>query len=355
MTYIAQLEPEIMLSQFLVHPPVGFDAECAPSGMPCFVAPFDLLTTADAALRQRVTRLPGFRRWGGLLRWRTRFAGCTVTEFAPLPADVPARQLADELLDLYRRDCALLVFKDLAPNSPLLDAAAIDHVEAFAQQCKAGGCVLLEGMPLAWVPIDFESIDVYLARLSHSRRKNIRRKLRSREALKIDCVQTGAAMFDDDAVLAEFYALYCNVYTQSEIHFDLLGAAFFSALLRDSASNGLVFTYRHAGELIGWNLCYEYAGKLIDKYIGLAYPQAREQNLYVVSWMENLEYARRKGLSHYVAGWTDADVKRQLGAQFSTTRHAVYVRNPLLRFIFRRLSHLFESDPLQPHVATDPT
>jgi hypothetical protein len=69
--------------------------------------------------------------------------------------------------------------------------------------------------------------------------------------------------------------------------------------------------------------------------------------------MENLEYARRNGLTHYVAGWTDAGIKRQLGAQFSMTRHAVYVRNPLLRFAFRRLSHLFESDPLQPHAVTD--
>jgi predicted N-acyltransferase len=354
MAYIAQLEPEILLSQFLVHPPLGFHAECTPSGMPCFVAPFDLLTTADTALRQRVTRLPGYRLWGRWLHWRTRFAGCTVTEFAPLPADVPARQLADELLDSYSGDCALLVIKDIAQDSPLLDAAAIDHAEAFAQQCEKRGCVLLEGMALAWVPIDFESIDAYLGRLSHSRRKGIRRKLRSRDALSIDCVRTGAAMFDDDAVLAEFHALYSNVYAQSEIHFDLLSAAFFRGLLRDSASAGLVFTYRYAGSLIGWNLCYEHDGKLIDKYIGFAYPQAREHNLYVVSWMENLEYARRNGLSHYVAGWTDADIKRQLGAHFSTTRHAVYVRNPLVRFAFRRLSHLFESDPLQPHTVTDP-
>ncbi|MDQ6648186.1 MAG: GNAT family N-acetyltransferase, partial [Pseudomonadota bacterium] len=191
--------------------------------------------------------------------------------------------------------------------------------------------------------------------LSHSRRKNIRRKLRAHDGLDIDCIRTGAAMFHDDAVLAEFHTLYRNVYDQSEIHFDLLGAAFFRALLQDSTSAGLVFTYRHGGALIGWNLCYEHDGKLVDKYIGFAYPQAHEHSLYVVSWMENLEYARRKGLSHYVAGWTDPDIKRQLGAQFSITRHAVYVRNPVLRFAFRRLSHLFEGDPLQPHAAMEPT
>ncbi len=349
MTYIAQLEPESLLNQFLAHPPVGFLAERAPSGMPSFVAPFDLLTTADDALRRRITRLPGYRYWGRLLRWRTRFAGCTVTEFAPLPAGVAPDLLADELLRRYRADCALLVVKDIAHHSPLLDAADNAQADAFAQACEARGCVLLDGMALAYVPIDFPSTDDYLARLSHSRRKSIRRKLRSREALVIECLPTGAACFEDEAVLAGYYALYRQVYAQSEIHFDLLSEAFFRAVLRDATSGGLVFTYRHRGELIGWNLCYEHRHMLVDKYVGFAYPQAREHNLYVVSWMENLEYARRRGLRHYVAGWTDSQIKRQLGAHFCTTRHAVYVRHRLLRWAFRRLSHRFESEPLQPH------
>jgi predicted N-acyltransferase len=110
---------------------------------------------------------------------------------------MPASQVADQLIDQYRRDCALMVIKDIAPDSPLLDTAAIEHAEAFARQCEARGCVLLDGMALAWVAIDFESTDAYLARLSHSRRKNIRRKLRSREGLSIDCLRTGSAVFND--------------------------------------------------------------------------------------------------------------------------------------------------------------
>lgn len=128
------------------------------------------------------------------------------------------------------------------------------------------------------------------------------------------------------------------------MHFDELSRGFFAALLRDGASGGIVFEYRHAGELIGWNLCFEHGGQLIDKYIGFAYPQAREHNLYFVSWIVNLEHALARGLSHYVAGWTDPEVKAQLGARFTFTRHAVYIRNPLLRALGRRFSHLFESD-----------
>lgn len=354
MSYHAQLEPDSLLRQFLAHPPQGFQTGVTTSGMPTFVAPLDLLTTADDAVRRRVTGLPGHARWGRLLCWRTRFFGCTATEFAPLPRQIPPDALAHELIAGHGQDCALLVVKDIAQSSPLLDATDERRAAAFARALQAEGCILLDGMALAWVPIDFDSEDDYLARLSHSRRKSIRRKLRARSRLRVDIWPTGSPRFGDEDLLARIHALYENVYAQSEIHFDHLTAGYLRALLRDGASGGVVFAYHAGDELIGWNLCYEYAGKLVDKYIGLAYPAAREHNLYFVSWMENLDYARRRGLSHYVAGWTDAEVKRQLGARFSHTRHAVYVRNGLLRWVFRRIAHRFENGAVQSLPTTEP-
>jgi predicted N-acyltransferase len=344
MSFIAQLEPDALLTHFMSHPPIGFAVETSPQGMPCFVAPFDLLTTADNALRQRVTALPLYRWWGRALRWRTRFAGTTVSEYAPLPRTVSPIALAQGLKAAYARECKLLIVKDIAQDSPLLSDADNAQARAFASACEAEGYVLLEGQALAWVPIDFASGDDYLSRLSSGRRKNIRRKLRSRADLEIEIVRTGDARFDDDATLWEFYTLFDNVYAQSEIHFDRLSEDFFRALLRDPQTDGVVFVYRHAGRMIGWNLCYEEGGKLIDKYIGFAYPQAREHNLYFVSWMQNLDYARQRGLTHYVAGWTDPEVKSFLGARMTFTRHAVYARNPLLRALLRRLGGHFESD-----------
>lgn len=344
MPFIEQLEPDALLQAFMQHPPLGFAVERSAQGMPCFVAPFDLLTTADDALRQRITRLPGYRWWGRWLRWRTRFAGTTVSEYAPLPPGVSPAALARGLKQAYGRECRLLIVKDLAQDSPLLDAAGNAHAAEFAAACEAEGYVLLEGQALAWVPIDFASDDEYLARLSSGRRKNIRRKLRSRADLEVEIVPVGDARFHDEATLASFQALFDNVYEQSEVHFDRLSADFFRAVLRDAGSGGVVFVYRHAGEMIGWNLCFEHDGKLIDKYVGFAYPQAREHNLYFVSWMHNLDYARQRGLSHYVAGWTDPQVKSFLGASMTMTRHAVYARNPLLRALLRRLGGHFESD-----------
>ncbi|MBB1648150.1 MAG: GNAT family N-acetyltransferase [Delftia acidovorans] len=342
-----QLEPPGLLAQFAAHPPEGF-ALLQDWPAPAFTAPFDLLTTADDALKARLLSLPGGGWLSRRLRLSTDFVGTTVSEYAVLPMGTPAAQQAAALRARAGRRM-LTIVKDLPQDSPLLPDADNAHARALALALADAGFILVEGQALAHVPIDFSSLDEYLARLSRSRRQNLRRKLRSRAQLQVQRIPTGAA-FADDARVDAYYALFDAVYAQSEIHFDRLTRDFFAALLRDAGNGGTVFEYRALqddgtpGALLGWNLCFEHGGKLIDKYIGLSYPAAREANLYFVSWMVNLEYAIERGLSHYVAGWTDPEVKAQLGASFTFTQHAVFIRNPLLRALGRRFAGHFESD-----------
>lgn len=347
--YHALLEPPALIRHFLAHPPTDdfggtFQASTMPSGTPAFVARFDLLTTADDELRRRLSRLPLFRWWSRLLRPRTCFIGTTVSEYALLPRGADADALVREWRAAPAARQPFLIVKDLPQESPLLDQASNAAARAVAGACEREGFVLLEGQALAWVPIDFESTDDYLARLSAGRRKDIRRKLRARAQLEIAEIPTGDACFADPAVREEFYARYLEVYAQSEIHFDRLGRGFFDALLQDASCGGLVVTYRHEGELIGWNLCFVVGDALVDKYVGFRYPQAREHNLYFVSWMHNLDVALRRELCCYVAGWTDPEIKSYLGARFTFTRHAVRPRSRLLRALLQRVSRHFESD-----------
>lgn len=348
MLFACQLEPDGLIKAFAAHPPQGFallDGGGPAGGTPpVFSASFDLLTTVEPALKKRVASLPLFRHWSRWLRVHTAFVGTTVSEYALLPHAGAARSVVDGLLRRWGGDFKLMIVKDLPAASPLLGAADNARAEALAQACVDAGCVLVEGQALAYVTIDFDHIDAYLRRLSASRRQNLRRKLRSRAALQIARVPAGSACFDDEAVVDAYYALYEAVFAQSEIHFDRLTREFFAAVLRDGANGGVVFEYRQAGLLVGWNLCFEAGGQLVDKYIGFRYPEARACNLYFVSWMVNLEYAIERGLTHYVAGWTDPEVKAQLGASFTFTRHAVHVRNPLLRGLVRRLKGHFEGD-----------
>lgn len=340
----ALLEPPGLIGHFQDEPPLGFATQPMPSGTPAFAARFDLLTTADDALRKRVTALPGYRWWAGLLRPRTCFIGTTVSEYTPFPLEHDPEALVLEWLQNAAASFPFLIVKDIPQESPLLDRASNSFARELCAACERHGFVLLEGQALAWVPIDFESTDDYLSRLSPSRRKDIRRKLRARAALQIEEIPTGDPRFAEPALRAAFYALYRQVYAQSEIHFDELNSAFFDRVLQDASLGGIVFVYREQGRMLGWNLCFEVGDALVDKYIGFDYPAARERNLYFISWMQNLDYARRRRLACYVAGWTDPEIKSCLGARFTFTRHAVRPRSRLLRAALRRLAPRFESD-----------
>lgn len=344
MSYLNQLEPASLIQHFLTHPPQAFKAWVGSAGLPVFATRYDLLTTLDPTIRDKVTRLPLYRYWQKYLKPYTCFTGTTVSEYALLPKSLSVTELTDGIVDELGKKYPLLIIKDIPLNSPLLDHESNAFSQDFLQSLEARDFISLEGQALAWVPVDYEDTDEYLSRLSSGRRKDLRRKLRARSNLDIQVWHCGDERFDDPERLDHFYSLYLNVFQQSEIHFDLLSRDFFRALLQDGDSQGLVFLYFREKHLIGYNICFVVGDTLIDKYVGFEYPAARESNLYHVSWFYNLEYAVTHHLKRYIAGWTDPEIKAYLGAQFSLTQHAVFVRNPILRTVLRRLAPLFESD-----------
>jgi hypothetical protein len=336
------IEPAGLVRTFQEHPPEGFHAFDLCSGVPAFSASFDLLTTVDPSVRRVVDALPFATTWRRLLHARTCFIGTTVSEYALFPLHASAEDMARCIIDSVGADYPFVIIKDVPGVSVLVGEEAFAWSQQLTAACRALGFVMLDGQALAYVPIDFASKEEFLARRSHTRRKNLRRKLRSAAGLRIEDVCAGSPLLTEK-MMARLYDLYLNVYRQSEIHFDLLTRDFFRALFLDGGSGGIVFLHYADDALIGFNLCFHTDTMLIDKYIGFAYPQAHLHNLYTVSWFHNLDYALAHGLRYYVAGWTDPDVKRELGAQFTFTRHLVYVRNPLLRALLARTKRLFES------------
>ena len=342
--FLNSLEPPGLIRHFLDCPPEGFEAIVSAIGQPGFRVKFDLLTTVDAGTLRFFNALPAASLVRQMLTWRTLFWGTTVTEYLPLPSQADGSSLVESMLTAWRCSSRLCVIKDIPHESPLLTEAERIAAAGLIEACKHRGFILIAGQALAYVPIDFENVDEYLSRLSSSRRKNIRRKMRARADLQIDMMTTGCERLNNAEFLKELYELYLNVYKQSEIHFDKLSAEFFFAVFKDTSLEGQLFLYYSAGQLIGFNLCFVHNGMLIDKYIGFRYPAAREHNLYFVSWMENLAFALSRNLKYYVAGWTDPEIKAYLGAKFTFTQHAVYVRNRVLRRIVDKVSSHFEHD-----------
>lgn len=336
------IEPHSLVRHFLAHPPEGFPA-FELEGVPAFSTRFDLLTTMEPADRRKLERLPLYKTWSRWLRPWTCFIGATVSEYALFPPSQSAVEFVQSVL-AQQKEHSFLIIKDIPSDPVLVGEQAHQYSTHLAEAAQRAGFVLVEGQALAYVPIDFPSVEAFMERFSKSRRKDFRRKLRILPELDIEVVETGDVFFDDETMLARFYKLYCEVYDQSEIHFDLLSAEFFASVLRDASSGGRVFVYLLKGELIGYNLCFVESGVLVDKYVGFSYPKARDYNLYVVSWFQNLQYALDHGLKYYVAGWTDPEIKRYLGAQFTFTRHAVYIRNPLVRNLLKPFKRFFEAD-----------
>jgi hypothetical protein len=338
------VEPAWLVSAFLANPPRGF-SPCligeADAELPGFITEFDLTTTLDAPLKGAAARLPGWLR--RVMRPRVLFAGTTVTEYLPVPAAVdPSTLVQSALRQAARAEVPLVILKDIPRDSPLLGADDNEAAARLREACRAHGFVIVSGQALAYVPLDFPSEAAYLAALTRGRRKDLRRKLRTRAELEVEELRSGDRALGDDALLDELVRLYANVYAQSVIHFDELTRPFLESLFR--GEDGILFLYRRGGVLIGFNLCFVHRGRLVDKYVGFSYPAARDANLYFVSWFHNLEWARRHGLREYVAGWTDPEVKSALGARFTFTDHAVYLRHRGLRFALRLLRRWFESD-----------
>ena len=341
--WLTSAEPGALVDHFMRYPSREFKPFVCATGMPGFWMTFDLLTTADERTLSMIGKIPGNRHLRRWLQWRTCFLGTPVSEYCLLPPG-EAASLVQDMFQAWDRKTALLIVKDIPCDAPFLSGHANRQADRLVDVCKANGFFMVEGQALAWVPIDFADEDAYLARLSSSRRRDIRRKLRSREELDVEIIATGDPRLSDPALMVDLYMQYLEVYTQSTIHFDLQPPDFFRALLGDTSLDGRLFLYFQGDRLIGHNLCFIHDDMLVDKYIGFHYPAARECNLYFVSWMENLAFARREGMRYYVAGWTDPAVKAALGARFTSTRHAVYVRNPLLRPLLRRIAGRFEPD-----------
>lgn len=347
--FLNLLEPPGLVRAFMEEPPEGFMPAPLSIGeikVPGFIAELDLFTTADKKIKFYADKLRRFLPdfVNRILRPRTFFIGTTVSEYSIFPEGISVEEIAEySLAPLNKKRAPLMIIKDLPQASPLLGSKENAFSGRLLAHLADIGFIILSGQTLWYVPINFRSVEEYLERFSRSHRKDLKRKLKSFSVISVQTLSTGDRLFDN-ALIEQLYTLYLNVYNGSDIHFDRLTMPFFRNVLTNTENNGLVFLYLHEERIIGFNLCFVFRDLLIDKYIGFLYPEARNHNLYFLSWFHNLKFCLNNGLKAFVAGWTDPEIKAYLGADFTCTYHAVHFRNPLLRFMLKKSKGLFEAD-----------
>lgn len=340
--FLNLLEPENLVHAFLADPPEGFVPiiiDVNAKSVPGFLTKLDLSTTAD----KKVKRLLHKVRWL-LPKPRTMFIGTTVSEYSLFPEGTEPGELKERVISkLNELRFPFLIIKDIPLESPILSDKENEFSKRLISYLENNDFLIVSGQALAYVPINFCSMEEYLKGFSKSRRKDLKRKLRSFDKVSVDQINTGDD-FCNDSMVEILYEFYLNVYAKSEIHFDKLTFPFFKKVLQDKKNCGIVFLYRHQDKIIGFNICFRVGDYLVDKYIGFLYPDSQQFNLYFLSWFYNLNFCIEHNLKIFIAGWTDPEIKAYLGAEFTCTYHAAYVKNPLLRFILKKLKFLFESD-----------
>jgi predicted N-acyltransferase len=260
--------------------------------------------------------------------------GSPCTESLPVgiaPSVDPERHadLLGGILRAFERDarnnqCSLLAVKDIASaNEPM-----------WRQVAWSAGYRPAAGLPSAALAVDFASMDEYLARLSPGTRRDMRRKLRSRDAVRLE--RRG----NIDDVIDAVMRLYGDTRERAQLKFEELTPAYFQGVLA-RVPGAFCVLYFAGHDLLAMNLLIEGDGLLLDKFFCMDGNAGRDYNLYFLSWFSNIEYCLSAGLDRYFSGQAGYATKLRLGSTLSGT--SMYFRhgNPLVNGVLRASASLF--------------
>jgi predicted N-acyltransferase len=306
------------------------------AAVPAFVTDYRLDTTLTGRMRRVTGALA--KVVPRLLTQRMLCLGSPVGEichlgFAPECSTAEQARLLDALFDEVERYAAaqrvaMVATKDAAASQDALWAGA----------GAAHGLRRQPSLPTAVLDIRFDSIDGYLATLSHSTRKDLRRKMKAAAALRVEWRSNVDDIIDD--VMRLYHATLAN----AELSFEELTPEFFREVLANLGARASCATYWVEDRLIAFNLVLQDGTTLLDKFLGMDYEVARRYNLYYVSWLQNVRYCIEHGLARYQAGQGLHREKARLGSRLSPNWLWYRHRNRIVDKVFATFEHVVRLD-----------
>lgn len=195
--------------------------------------------------------------------------------------------------------------------------------------------VFLDFHRLPWVPggklpITFNSVEDYLARLSSAARKDLRRKMRASPEVRVTRSRDISPYLD--RICRLYLATVERVPTALGVHNRL----FFENICERVP--GAEYTlYFVKDELVAFNLLVARKEMLVDKYFCMDHAVGRKHNLYFLSWLENIRYCVEQKIPLYHAGQGAQKTKEHLGATSVPSFLLLKHRRPGLdRFLFEQ-------------------
>ena len=197
------------------------------------------------------------------------------------------------------------------------------------------GYARLPSLPVASLDLSgIRDVEGYLATLSAGARRDVRRKLRSASGVRVE------DRHDIAGVEAEIIMLYESVREASRFDYgelEELPAEFFLQVSRQLGERALFRLYWVGETLAAFNLLLIEPDRIIDKFLGMRYPLAREHNLYALSWIENVRLCLAQGVRTLQTGQTAYREKIRLGSRLVPSsvwfKHRSVVTQWLLRAV----------------------
>ncbi len=297
---------------------------------PIFITNYALDTTVQGALKNVTTRI---QKWlPNLLSIKLLCVGSPITDSAQIgylrdqPIDPEMLNVLNQKLEEVadKEGAKVIAFKDLLetdlkPMMPLIEKHGFSQVD---------------NMPVAKNVINFKNLDEYLATLSYSTRKGLRRKMKVFKDVRIE-EHDGLPPHLDD-----IYELYLNCYEKSELKFEKLTLEFFESLSGLMPKQCRFVLYFVGEKLIGFNCLLHGNQILMDKYIGMDYEQSTEVNLYTLSWLHNIQMCIRDGFKTFQSGQAAYATKLSYGATLENTFVLFKHRNKVMNRILKLASNV---------------
>jgi len=175
----------------------------------------------------------------------------------------------------------------------------------------------------ARMPINFSSLEEFLARLSRAARKDLRRKMRVAPEVRI------IRSRDISPFLDRIYNLYLETVKRSPLAFGAHNRLFFENICeRVPGAEYTLYFVRE--ELAAFNLLVVKQEAMVDKYFCMDYELGRTYYLYVLSWLENIRTCVERGIPFYHAGQGLEKTKAHLGATLIPTYLLFKHRQPVI-------------------------
>ncbi|MGE7469272.1 GNAT family N-acetyltransferase [Bosea sp. NPDC003192] len=232
----------------------------------------------------------------------------------------------------------LVIWKDLAPVEE----------EGFGHSLKQAGFARLGSLPIALLDLPFKDEAAYLASLSAATRKDIRRKLAKAGEVRI------ASHTDIAGLEPRIDELYEATRARSGLDYgelEVLPPGYFSAVSRALGERAVFVLYWIGEELAAFNLLLVEPDRVIDKFLGMRYPLAREHNLYAVSWMANVRFCLERGIGKLQSGQTAYASKLRFGSRLVPSTLHVRHRLAPLQWALRSLSPWLGFERFDPDLA----